>query len=271
MLLRPGRALASARASVWRASGVFGSLQWRAHLEDGEGKPVSAIHDIPLESEAAVSDGTPPSRLLHAVIEVPRGTSAKMEVLDDEDWNPLAQDSTKDGRPRFYGRPSAVNYGFLPQTWEDPRPAARHEATGALGDGDPLDICELGSLQTQRGELLDVKLLGALALLDEGELDWKLLVLNVNDPLAPFIHDIDDLQRHMPGRVDAVRHWFRVYKTSDGKPENEYAFEGRALGASEAEEVVAGCHRHWQSWMEHAFPPDGKAPAGKPVPPPPKE
>ena len=35
-----------------------------------------------------------------------------------------------------------------------------------------------------RGEVLQVKVLGVVALIDEGETDWKVLAINVNDPLA---------------------------------------------------------------------------------------
>jgi hypothetical protein len=37
-----------------------------------------------------------------------------------------------------------------------------------------------------------VKVLGALALIDEGETDWKIVAIDVDDSLAK---DIDDLER----------------------------------------------------------------------------
>lgn len=36
----------------------------------------------------------------------------------------------------------------------------------------------------RRGEIIGVKVLGALALIDEGETDWKVIVINVEDPEA---------------------------------------------------------------------------------------
>ena len=36
----------------------------------------------------------------------------------------------------------------------------------------------------KRGEVKAVKVLGVMALIDEGETDWKLLAIDVNDPLA---------------------------------------------------------------------------------------
>ena len=35
-----------------------------------------------------------------------------------------------------------------------------------------------------RGEVIKVKVLGILAMIDEGETDWKVIVINVDDPEA---------------------------------------------------------------------------------------
>jgi len=41
-----------------------------------------------------------------------------------------------------------------------------------------------GSKVHQRGSVIKVKVLGALALIDEGETDWKIVTIDVDDPLA---------------------------------------------------------------------------------------
>jgi len=38
------------------------------------------------------------------------------------------------------------------------------------------------------GEIVQVKVLGVLALLDEGETDWKIIAISVDDPDAQKIH-----------------------------------------------------------------------------------
>lgn len=43
-----------------------------------------------------------------------------------------------------------------------------------------------------------------MALLDEGETDWKVIVIDVNDPLAPRLNDIEDVERHLPGLIRAT-------------------------------------------------------------------
>lgn len=40
--------------------------------------------------------------------------------------------------------------------------------TQCKGDNDPLDVCEIGNRVAQRGEVRQVKILGTIALIDEG-------------------------------------------------------------------------------------------------------
>ncbi len=86
-----------------------------------------------------------------------------------------------------------------PQTWEDP--SVEHAETKAKGDNDPLDVCEIGEAVGYVGQIKQVKVLGIMALLDEGETDWKVLVVDVNDPLAPRLNDVEDVERHLPGLI----------------------------------------------------------------------
>ena len=54
----------------------------------------------------------------------------------------------------------------LLQTWEDPSYVDPN--TQAKGDNDPLDVCEIGQRVWARGDVRQVKVLGTLALIDEG-------------------------------------------------------------------------------------------------------
>lgn len=110
------------------------------------------------------------------------------------------------------------------KTWEDPN--STHNETKAKGDNDPLDVCEIGELVGYPGQIKQVKVLGVMALLDEGETDWKILVVDVSDPLAPKLNDAEDIERQLPGLLRATNEWFRIYKIPDGKPENQFAFSG---------------------------------------------
>ena len=63
-----------------------------------------------------------------------------------------------------------LNLSHYPQTWEDPNHT--HPETNAKGDNDPLDVCEIGERVARRGEVIQVKVLGTVALIDEGTVQW---------------------------------------------------------------------------------------------------
>jgi inorganic pyrophosphatase len=96
------------------------------------------------------------------------------------------------------------------------------------------------------GEVIQVKVLGVMALLDEGETDWKIMVINVNDPLAPKLNDVEDVERHLPGLLRATNEWFRIYKIPDGKPENQFAFSGECKNKKYAMDIVRECAEAWE-------------------------
>ena len=120
------------------------------------------------------------------------------------------------------------NYGLFPQTWEDPT-TANSDVEGAFGDNDPgndfffvifvkhgfilascylnlsflwlsfpVDVVEIGERRANIGDVLKVKPLAALAMIDEGELDWKIVAISLDDPKASLVNDVDDVEKHFP-------------------------------------------------------------------------
>jgi len=202
---------------------------------------VSPFHDIPLFADQNLG-------VFNMIVEVPRWTNAKMEISKEELFNPIKQDIKK-GKLRFvrncFPHHGYIwNYGAFPQTWEDPTQA--HAETKAKGDNDPLDVCEIGEQVGYTGQVKQVKVLGIMALLDEGETDWKVIVVDVNDPLASKLNDVEDVERNLPGLIRATNEWFRIYKIPDGKPENAFAFSGEAKNKKYATEIVHECHEAWR-------------------------
>jgi len=120
-------------------------------------------------------------------------------------------------------------------------------STGCKGDNDPIDALEIGSRVATRGEVVQVKVLGILALIDEGETDWKVLTIDVNDPLASQLNDVSDVETVCPGLLRATIEWFKIYKIPDGKPENQFAFNGEAKPAAFATNIVNETHAFWKS------------------------
>ena len=131
-----------------------------------------------------------------------------------------------------------------------------HPETKANGDNDPLDVCEIGELVNKPGDVIQVKVLGVMALLDEGETDWKIIVVNVNDPLAPKLNDVEDVERHLPGLLRATNEWFRIYKIPDGKPENQFAFSGECKNKKYAMDIVRECAEAWEKLATGKTPKD---------------
>ena len=194
-----------------------------------ESTTISPWHDIPFTTgrEKGGAPGTFNMRgtpLLSFVCEIPRHTAEKFEIHKGEPHNPLIQDVNKDGTPRSYVySPAIVNYGAIAQTWRDPEEPDAD--TGLGGDNSLLNALQLNDGSCERGAVQRVRALGALALIDGNETDWKLLVIDVDATDAPAWRDVTDVP---PARVDEVREWYRLYKTAEGKGENEYGLDGCA-------------------------------------------
>jgi len=222
--------------------GCRNSLEYRLFLKDGSGKVISPMHDIPMLSGEGV---------YNMVVEVPRWSNAKIEIDLKSPLNPLKQD-VKKGKLRFVANcfphhGYIWNYGAIPQTWEDPNHT--DDSTNCKGDNDPIDVCEIGHRIHPRGSVVQVKVLGVFAMIDEGETDWKVIAIDVNDPLAENLNDINDVDKVMPGFLKATVEWFKIYKMPDGKPANEFAFNGEPKNKEFAEKVIAGTHESWKKLM----------------------
>lgn len=229
------------------------SLEYRAYLASADGRLVSPFHDVPLYADQA-------SGILNMIVEVPRFSNAKLEISKDEWMNPIKQDIKK-GALRFVKNCFPYhgylwNYGAFPQTWESP--AILDHETGLKGDNDPIDVIEIGSALGHTGQVKQVKVLGALAMLDEGETDWKIIAIDVNDPLAGKLDDCGDIERVCPGLIEATRRWFRVYKIPDGKPANSFAFDGAVKDKAYALKIIQATNIMWKELIEGRVPSETK-------------
>eukprot|EP00933_Yihiella_yeosuensis_P079197 TRINITY_DN914_c4_g2_i1.p1 TRINITY_DN914_c4_g2~~TRINITY_DN914_c4_g2_i1.p1 ORF type:complete len:261 (-),score=56.28 TRINITY_DN914_c4_g2_i1:282-1064(-) len=215
--------------------GEMGTPEYRLQFQDTSGKQISPWHDVPLKSSCG--------QFFNTIIEIPKNTKPKMEVAVKEEHNPIAQD-VKKGKLRDYHGPIFWNYGMLPQTWEDPNVV--HKETNCAGDNDPVDVVEIGSDSIAQGTVEPVKVLGVLAMIDDGELDWKIIGIRSGDKLAAELNDISDVEAKMPGVISGIREWFRWYKTPDGKPLNAFGYDEKALDKSFAHEVIEETHHAWK-------------------------
>jgi len=221
-----------------QTTGEAKTESFRIQFKNEAGTHISPWHDIPLKG----SKGG-----YNMVVEIPKMTKAKMEVATKEQLNPIAQD-VKKGKLRDYHGPIFWNYGCLPQTWENPK--EEHPVLKCFGDNDPIDVVEIGSQALSMGSVVEVKPLGVIAMIDDGELDWKVLAISMEDPLASTYKDIHDV----PEAVKAgIREWFRWYKTPDDKPLNAFGFDEKYLDAKEAEHVIHETHEAWKKLKSGAI------------------
>jgi inorganic pyrophosphatase len=166
--------------------------------------PKNLATDIP----AMNADGT-----ANAVIEIPAGTNAKWET--DPKTGAIAWE-LKDGKPRtikYLGYPA--NYGMIPKTLG--------------GDKDTLDVIVLGR-QLLRGEVVPVRVIGALKLLDGTDRDEKLIAVLPESPFGD-VKSLTELNVAFPGVAQILETWFTLYK-GPGKMKFEWyadADEARAL------------------------------------------
>jgi len=117
--------------------------------------------------------GPKPPEEIYCLVEIPRGTSNKYEyhkkmgifILDRILYSAV-----------FY----PTEYGFIPGTW-------------AKEDDDPLDVMVVCSSPTFPGCLLKAKPIGALAMLDSGEKDNKIIAVACDDPDSSHIQTLADL------------------------------------------------------------------------------
>nr|WTB30856.1 inorganic diphosphatase [Streptomyces sp. NBC_00830] len=100
---------------------------------------------------------------------------------------------------RFMSMPVAypANYGSVPQS--------------VGGDGDPLDGLVLTREPLKPGAVINVRAIGVLNMVDDGDVDEKIISVPVDDvdPTYSEVKDIKDLPSMEQQRIEA---FFRVYK-----------------------------------------------------------
>ena len=134
-------------------------------------------------------------------------------------------------------------YGSIPQTWENPN--VNHSFTGFPGDNDPIDFFDIGQDKGYTGQVKQVKILGGIAPNDGGETDWKILVIDINDPIADLVESWEDVEQYRPGVTQAFYDWFTYYKVARG--DDVIPIIGEAYKSAEMiiSDVIPQGHEYW--------------------------
>ena len=134
-----------------------------------------------------------PTSAFTAVVEIPLGSSNKYEL--DKASGLLKLDRVLHSAVHY-----PANYGFIPQTLAD--------------DGDPLDVLILAAEPVYPLTLVVARPIGLMQMVDQDELDYKVIAVGIHDPEYSDYHDVHELPQH---RVAVLKRFFEDYKTLEHK------------------------------------------------------
>jgi len=139
-----------------------------------------------------------PDGTVNVAVECPAGTTAKWAV----DRDGAMRLEIVNGIPRHIQYlPFLANYGIVPRTYV---------SSEVGGEGEQLDIQIIGD-RIERGSVVRAHVIGALALLDRGSQDEKLLAV-VHGSSLGTIRDIEELEARFPGITEILETWWLNFK-----------------------------------------------------------
>lgn len=126
-------------------------------------------------------------------IEISKGSKNKYEL--DKETGLLRLD-----RILYTSTHYPANYGFIPKTYAE--------------DNDPLDVLVLCTESIIPLTLVECKPIGVMHMIDNGKKDEKIIAVCLHDPFYKDYKSIKDLPDHVS---EEIKHFFKVYKTLEGK------------------------------------------------------
>lgn len=133
--------------------------------------------------------------ILKVIVEIPRGDFVKYEY--NHEYGVLEVDRVLYG-PVFY----PVVYCDVPGTWN------KH-------DGDPLDAVVYTSGNIVPGALVTARVVGLMEMVDNDEIDHKIITVNEKDPRYKHIQDINDLPAY---ELKDLQTFMETYKYAQSGP-----------------------------------------------------
>lgn len=147
-----------------------------------------------------IGDNAP--SIVNGIIEIPKNTRAKYEL--DKESGLLMLD-----RVLFSSMYYPANYGFIPKTYCD--------------DNDPLDILVLSQITIVPMCMVSAKVIGVMRMMDDGEMDDKIIAVAENDMSVNHINDISELPEHF---FKELKNFFEDYKKLENKSVEVDNFQG---------------------------------------------
>jgi inorganic pyrophosphatase len=217
----------------------------RQHMTAAPTTDISLWHDVDLHVTTWLDEDT---GLFHYINEIPLGTLEKHEVQPGEPYNRIVEDPVGSARLRAFGQSVPFNYGCFPQTYRDPEEI--DELHGAPGDDDPLDVLDVSGHSVGVGAIVECRILGAVCLVDEGEADWKVFVVNTKAGPLSHAKSIEDVEDVVPGRIQEMLGWMEDFKHSTGK--DTATLHYKIHDAEWAKALVERDHASWRRLVTEA-------------------
>jgi inorganic pyrophosphatase len=142
--------------------------------------------------------------IINAIIEIPRFSKTKFEL--DKKSGLLKVD-----RVLYSSVHYPANYGFIPQTY--------------CGDNDPLDILVLGQAEVYPLSIMRARPIGYMRMIDQGEMDDKIIAVHADDPEMEQIQKIEDLAPHI---LKEIQNFFEIYKGLENKKVSVDGFRNKS-------------------------------------------
>lgn len=163
--------------------------------------------------------------LFTSVVEIPKGSSCKYEL--DKTTGLIKLD-----RVLYSATYYPANYGFIPRTF--------------AFDNDPLDVLVLCQESLAPLTLVDCKAIGMIKMIDQGYIDDKIIAVALGDPVYNSYTDISELPQFIG---EEISHFFRVYKTLEGKKTTTYSIKNH----EEAQKCIENSMRDYEDYRSGKF------------------
>ena len=137
--------------------------------------------------------GNDSPEVVRAIIEIPKNSVNKYEY--DGELEMFRLDRALYSPMHYPG-----DYGFIPSTLAE--------------DGDPLDVLVLVDSSSFTGCVLQVRPIGVLDMIDQGQPDQKILAVGEGNPRYADVASYSQVYPHI---LREIKHFFSIYKDLEGK------------------------------------------------------
>ena len=114
-----------------------------------------------------------------------------------------------------------IDYGLIPRTY--------------YLDGDPLDAMVLVSQKTFPGVVIEAKPIAMMEMIDQGDLDNKILTIAKGDPMFRGIDSMEQLPKHL---LDEIANFFETYKILEKKKTEVNGWKGKKEAVEEIRKSI---------------------------------